>query len=66
MDILMSETCWAHKKWNKIASDLSWSFILQVSQKVGDVHHSISVLGQNLCMTTKWKEKMIGTRQRFH
>ena len=20
MDILMSETCWAHKKWNKIAS----------------------------------------------
>jgi len=30
MDILMSETCWAHKKWNKIASDIklvfySWS-----------------------------------------
>ena len=21
MDILMSETCWAHKKWNKITSD---------------------------------------------
>jgi len=21
MDILMSETCWAHKKWNKIASE---------------------------------------------
>ena len=21
MDILMSKTCWAHKKWNKIASD---------------------------------------------
>ena len=21
MDILMSETCWAHNKWNKIASD---------------------------------------------
>jgi len=29
MDILMSETCWAHKKWNKIASDISWSFTLQ-------------------------------------
>jgi len=36
MDILMSETCWAHKKWNKIESDIklvfyysSWfSFIL--------------------------------------
>jgi len=22
MDILMSETCWSHKKWNKIASDI--------------------------------------------
>ena len=22
MDILLSETCWAHKKWNKIASDI--------------------------------------------
>ena len=22
MDILMSETCWAHKKWNKITSDI--------------------------------------------
>ena len=22
MEILMSETCWAHKKWNKIASDI--------------------------------------------
>ena len=22
MDILMSETCWAHNKWNKIASDI--------------------------------------------
>jgi len=22
MDILMSETCWAHKKWNKIASEV--------------------------------------------
>jgi len=22
MDILMSETCWVHKKWNKIASDI--------------------------------------------
>jgi len=22
MDILMSETCWAHKKWNEIASDI--------------------------------------------
>jgi len=26
MDILMSETCWAHKKWNKIASDINLFF----------------------------------------
>ena len=26
MDILMSETCWAHKKWNKIASDINLVF----------------------------------------
>ena len=26
MDILFSETCWAHKKWNKIASDIKLVF----------------------------------------
>jgi len=26
MDILMSETCWAHKKLNKIASDIKLVF----------------------------------------
>ena len=26
MDIFMSETCWAHKKWNKIASDIKLVF----------------------------------------
>ena len=26
MYILMSETCWAHKKWNKIASDIKLVF----------------------------------------
>ena len=26
MDILMSETCWANKKWNKIASDIKLIF----------------------------------------
>ena len=26
MDILMSEPCWAHKKWNKIASDIKLVF----------------------------------------
>jgi len=26
VDILMPETCWAHKKWNKIASDIKLVF----------------------------------------
>ena len=26
MDILMSETCWAHKKWNKIENDIKLVF----------------------------------------
>jgi len=26
MDILMSEICWVHKKWNKIASDINLVF----------------------------------------
>jgi len=26
IDILMSETCWAHKKWNKIAIDIKFIF----------------------------------------
>jgi len=26
MDILMPETCWVHKKWNKIASDIKLAF----------------------------------------
>ena len=26
MDILMSETCWAHRKWSKIASDIKLVF----------------------------------------
>ena len=30
MDILMSETCWAHKKWNKIASDSKLVFYSSV------------------------------------
>jgi len=26
MDVLMSETCWTHKKWNKVASDIKLVF----------------------------------------
>ena len=32
MDILISETCWAHKKWNKIASDIKLVFHSSTAQ----------------------------------
>ena len=35
MEILMSEIRWAHKKWNKIASDNKLAFILQLLYLVG-------------------------------
>ena len=31
MDILMSKTCWVHKKWNKIASDIKLVFYSSAS-----------------------------------
>ena len=35
MDILMSETCWAHNKWNKIASDNTLAFHSSITHSYG-------------------------------
>jgi len=35
MDILMSETCWVHKKYNKMASDIKLVFYSSVDQSFG-------------------------------
>ena len=40
MDILMSETCWVHKKWNKIASDIKLVFH---SSAITMVHGPINI-----------------------
>jgi len=40
MDILMPETCWAHKKWNKIASDIKFVFY---SSTITMMHGPINV-----------------------
>jgi len=40
MDILMSETCWAHTKWNKIASDIKLVFY---SSTITMMHGPINV-----------------------
>ena len=40
MDILMSETCWAHNKWNKIASDIKLAFH---SSTIAMMHSPINI-----------------------
>ena len=40
MDILMSETCWAHKKWNKTASDIKLVFY---SSTITMMHSPINI-----------------------
>ena len=40
MDILMSDTCWAHKKWNKIASDIKLVFY---SSAITMMHDPINI-----------------------
>jgi len=40
MDILMSETCWAHKKWNKMASDIKLVFY---SSTITTMHGPINI-----------------------
>jgi len=40
VDILMSETCWAHKKWNKISSDIKWVIY---SSTIKMMHRSLNI-----------------------
>ena len=46
MDILMSETCWAHNKWNKIASDIKLIFH---SSTIAMMHRPINISLQYIC-----------------
>jgi len=46
MDILMSETCWAHKKWNKITSDFKLVFY---SSAVIMMHGPINIRFTKYC-----------------
>ena len=40
MDILMSETCWTHKKWNKVANDIRLVFY---SSNITMMHGPINI-----------------------
>ena len=46
MDILMSETCWAHKTWNKITSDIKLVFH---SSTITMMHGPINIRFLKLC-----------------
>ena len=46
MDILMSEPCWAHKKWNKIASDIKLVFY---SSTIRMMHGPINIRCRESC-----------------
>ena len=65
MDILMSETCWAHKKWNKIASDIKLVFysstmkedpIKQISYFNTNTVVNLFILGRN---KTQLNERLV-------
>ena len=47
MDILMSETCWTHKKWNKIASDIKLVFYSSAVYHVDVCHITRGALSWN-------------------
>ena len=51
MNILMSETCWAHNKWNKIASDIKLVFH---SSTIAMMHGPINIrFSVGVCIETR-------------
>ena len=57
MDILMSETCWAHNKWNKIASDIKLVFR---SSTIAMMHGPINIRFLNLYFKIRTSDKYDG------
>ena len=63
MDILMSETCWVHKKWNKTASDIKLVFY---SSTITMMHGPISIRFITVLITARhWAVYWTGWLQ-FH
>jgi hypothetical protein len=54
MDILMSETCWVHKKWNKIASDIKLFFYSSTIP----LFYSVTLIWLQRWHSVKWEMKM--------
>jgi len=62
MVILMPETCWAHKKWNKIASDIKLAFY---SSTITMMQGPINIILTALCKAHKHSPK-ISLMQKAH
>jgi len=70
MDIFISETCWARKRWNKIANDIKLVFILQLCN---DFRNQVDVsavavrvfvyspLINERCGSKRWNSNIPGT-----
>ena len=56
MDILMSETCWTHKKWNKIASDIK---LVSYSSTITMMHGPKNIRFCCLFVTSYFKKLLI-------
>ena len=52
MDIVMPETCWAHKKWNKTASDIKLVFY---SSTITMMHGPINVSAMYITLGTEFR-----------
>ena len=62
MDILMSETCWAHKKWNKIASDIKLVFYSSATAFLGVVSEMKHTDKHNFLIILSFYENVLGIR----
>ena len=58
MDILMFETCWAHNKWNKIASDIKLVFHSStIAMMHGPINISSFCVSFAMDLRTQWLEE---------
>ena len=62
MDILMSETCWVHKKWHKIASDIKLVFY---SSAITMMHGPINITLPFTICTRLGEKRLISARDYF-
>ena len=66
MDILMSETCWAHKKWNNIASDIKLVFHTStITMMHGPINIIIHIVSRLPAGRRCWPVFVLRTAQKF-